>query len=123
MSGKHAGSPSGGWTLSISVVTVVPRELVLGAIARRRPRDRLYLSQYTVQDHLTSIFDKTGVRRRGELVAHLFFNHHSPRQASGIPIAPSGWFDASATRARDWRKPVHARTCGATLTLSPRARA
>jgi hypothetical protein len=29
-----------------------------------------------------------------------FFNHHSPRRASGIPIAPSGWFDASATTDR-----------------------
>jgi DNA-binding CsgD family transcriptional regulator len=78
----------------------VVTQLVAQGLSASAIANRLYLSQYTVQDHLTSIFDKTGVRSRGELVAHLFFNHHSPRQASGIPIAPSGWFDPSATRDR-----------------------
>jgi DNA-binding CsgD family transcriptional regulator len=69
-------------------------QLVAQGFSTSEIAGRLYLSQYTVQDHLKSIFDKTGVRSRGELVAHLFFNHHGPRLTSGIPIAPSGWFDA-----------------------------
>jgi DNA-binding CsgD family transcriptional regulator len=54
--------------------------------------DRLHLSSYTVQDHLKSIFDKAGVRARGELVARLFFEHYAPRLADGSPVAPTGWF-------------------------------
>ncbi len=44
--------------------------------------DRLHLSAYTVQDHLKSIFDKSGARSRGDLIARLFFNHAAPRLSS-----------------------------------------
>jgi DNA-binding CsgD family transcriptional regulator len=40
--------------------------------------ERLYLSAWTVQDHLKAIFEKVGVATRGELVAHLFFQRQVP---------------------------------------------
>ena len=58
----------------------------------------LRVSPYTVQDHLKSIFDKTGVRSRGELVGQIFLEHYVPRWEEQTDC-PSGWFaNASPTR-------------------------
>jgi DNA-binding CsgD family transcriptional regulator len=56
----------------------------------------LHVSPYTVQDHLKSVFDKTGVRTRNELVGQIFLEHYAPRweEVSGAPI---GWDVRAAT--------------------------
>jgi DNA-binding NarL/FixJ family response regulator len=54
-------------------------ELVAKGFSTNDIGQRLHLSAYTVQDHLSSIFDKTGAGSRGELVARLFFDHYAPR--------------------------------------------
>jgi hypothetical protein len=51
----------------------------------------LQVSPYTIQDHLKSIFEKTGARSRGELVGQIFLEHYVPRWEE-LPDAPSGWF-------------------------------
>jgi len=52
------------------VTELVGRGLPTAAIAAQ-----LYLSAYTVQDHLKAIFEKLDVSSRGELVARLFVDH------------------------------------------------
>ncbi|KAF0963849.1 MULTISPECIES: response regulator transcription factor [Rhodococcus] len=63
---------------------------VLAGKTRVEIAHRLFVSPYTVQDHLKSIYAKTGVNSRQELVAHLFFTHYLPRY--GAPVGPDGWF-------------------------------
>ena len=54
---------------------------------------QLHMSPYTVQDHLTSIFDKTGVRSRNELVGQVFLEHYAPRWEE--VNSPTGWLALS----------------------------
>jgi DNA-binding CsgD family transcriptional regulator len=44
---------------------------VLAGLATDQLARALYISPYTVKDHLKAIFAKTGVRTRGELVWRL----------------------------------------------------
>jgi DNA-binding CsgD family transcriptional regulator len=52
--------------------------LVLQGRSTRQIARALQISPYTVQEHLTAIFDKVGVRSRGELVGQVFFRHCLP---------------------------------------------
>ena len=61
-------------------------ELVAQGYSTREIAGRLHLSAYTVQDHLKTIFEKSGTSSRGDLVARLFFDHYAPR-LSGAPDA------------------------------------
>jgi DNA-binding CsgD family transcriptional regulator len=58
----------------------------------------LHVSNYTVQDHLKSIFGKVGVRSRRELVSQLFLQQWAPRLAAGLGPRADGWFADRAPR-------------------------
>jgi DNA-binding CsgD family transcriptional regulator len=52
-------------------------EPVARGLSTRQIAARLQVSPYTVQDHLKSIFAKSGSGSRGDLVARLFLDHHA----------------------------------------------
>ena len=63
-------------------------ELILQGYATRDIAVRLFLSPHTVQEHLKSIFAKTGVHSRRELIGNVFLRHYQPRlQSFGIEAA------------------------------------
>ncbi|QUN17294.1 hypothetical protein KEC46_35100 [Nocardia seriolae] len=67
--------------LKLAAYPLTPREqqiaaLVLAGHSTRRIADTLVVSPFTVQRHLKSIFEKTGVRSRRDLVANLLAAHY-----------------------------------------------
>lgn len=66
--------------------------LVCRGLSTRELAERLHITTNTVQDHLKSIFDKTGVRSRRELVTAILQEQYLPRLMSGTPVGPSGFF-------------------------------
>jgi DNA-binding CsgD family transcriptional regulator len=83
---------------------VTPRERQIAALlAQGRSNGEiataLVLSPCTVQDHIKSLFDKTAVASRRELVARIFLDDHLPHIALGSPLTADGTF-AAGTHAR-----------------------
>lgn len=54
-------------------------QLVVRGLSTTRISRTLFISEHTVQNHLRNIFEKVGVRSRGELVKRLFFDNLYPR--------------------------------------------
>jgi DNA-binding CsgD family transcriptional regulator len=73
-----------------------PREteltmLCIRGLSTKEIAQVMFVSPYTVQDHLKSIFKKTGVSSRGELVGQVFLEHYAPRWER-VDRAPDGWW-------------------------------
>ena len=73
-----------------------PREteltmLCIRGLSTKEIAETMFVSPYTVQDHLKSIFRKTGVNSRGELVGQVFLEHYASRWEH-VDRAPDGWW-------------------------------
>lgn len=71
-------------------------ELVLLGLVTKQIARQLAISEYTVQDHLKSVFAKTGTATRGELCATLYARFYMKPQRSGESPGPYGYFLSQA---------------------------
>jgi DNA-binding CsgD family transcriptional regulator len=76
---------------------VTPRErevavLLAQGLTNPEIATTLVLSPFTVQDHIKSLYEKTGVASRQELVARIFLDDYMPQLAGQTPLASAGGF-------------------------------
>jgi DNA-binding CsgD family transcriptional regulator len=64
--------------------------LVAGGLGTDAIADRLFLSPWTVRDHLKAIFEKTDVRSRRDLRARIFYDTFLPAIGDGAPLSHDG---------------------------------
>jgi len=74
--------------------------LVCRGLSTRELADRLHITPNTLQDHLKSIFEKTGVGSRRELVATILQEQYLPRAMAAQRVASSGFFAVPLPGAR-----------------------
>lgn len=81
------------------VATLIAQGLDTATIA-----ERLFITPWTVQDHCTAIFEKTGTRNRRELRALVFFQDHLPAIVVRTPLDAGGHLDVEAPApSQAWR--------------------
>lgn len=83
--------------LRLETYGVTPRErevatLVAQGCSNAEIAAALVVSPYTVQDHIKSLFEKTGVGSRRELVARVFLDDYLPALISRAPLSADGGF-------------------------------
>lgn len=66
-------------------------QLALRGLSTAEVARELVIAETTVQQHLKSIFDKTGVRSRRELVGRVFHSHYEPRVRDNESRTQAGW--------------------------------
>jgi DNA-binding CsgD family transcriptional regulator len=66
--------------------------LVCRGYSTKEIAGRLHITANTIQDHLKSIFEKTGVSSRRELVAMILQEQYLPRVMTGQPVGAAGFF-------------------------------
>ena len=74
--------------------------LVVSGHSTREVAQALWLSPWTVQDHLKKVFAKLGVGSRAEMTSRLFFDQYLPRMASGAALGGDGWYVPGDSRGR-----------------------
>jgi DNA-binding CsgD family transcriptional regulator len=79
---------------------LTPREvevvrLVATGCANTEIAQLLFVSRYTVEDHLKRLYDKLSVNSRSGLVSKLFFDQYLPRTRAGEAAGGTGWFMAN----------------------------
>lgn len=67
-------------------------ELVLRGASTDAIAKALFISTYTVQDHVKSILAKAEISSRRDLVAALYGRHYAPLTAAGAIPSPYGWY-------------------------------
>ena len=83
--------------LRLEVEGVTPREreiatLLAQGLSNAEIAEALVLSPYTVQDHIKSLFEKTQVGSRQELVARVFLDDYMPQLGKRAPLTSNGTF-------------------------------
>jgi DNA-binding CsgD family transcriptional regulator len=92
---RAAGTQSTALRLETYGVTAREREvaaLIAQGCSNAEIAAALVISPYTVQDHIKSLFEKTGVGSRRELVARIFLDDYMPALISRTPLTASGGF-------------------------------
>jgi DNA-binding CsgD family transcriptional regulator len=102
---ERAASPQT-TAMRLEVEGVTPREREIARLlAQGRSNaeiaETLVLSPYTVQDHIKSLFEKTRVGSRQELVARVFLDDYLPELVSRTPLTSAGGFVAAPGAAGD----------------------